>query len=54
MYYVWTRIFSALNSCQIRKNRLYTLLHVMKFYIVKLREREGQRVDLGRSRKGHL
>ena len=23
-------------------------------YIVKLREREGQRVDLGRSLKGHL
>ena len=25
-----------------------------KVYIVKLREREGQRVDLGRSLKGHL
>ena len=36
MYYVWTRIFSALNSCQIRKNRLYTLLHVMKFYILTI------------------
>ena len=28
---------------------------VLSFYvIVKLREREGQRVDLGRSLKGHL
>ena len=29
-------------------------LHMTKTRIVKLREREGQRVDLGRSLKGHL
>ena len=29
-----------------------TVIHVI--YVVKLREREGQRVDLGRSLKGHL
>ena len=26
----------------------------MMVFVVKLREREGQRVDLGRSLKGHL
>ena len=32
------------------------LLYAVDFtgFIVKLREREGQRVDLGRSLKGHL
>ena len=28
--------------------------YMKSFVIVKLREREGQRVDLGRSLKGHL
>ena len=32
-------------------NNLYMTTHE---FIVKLREREGQRVDLGRSLKGHL
>ena len=31
-----------------------SFLSKLDFYIVKLREREGQRVDLGRSLKGHL
>ena len=30
------------------------LFHINITLIVKLREREGQRVDLGRSLKGHL
>ena len=37
--------------------RLQTALykvHAINLNIVKLREREGQRVDLGRSLKGHL
>ena len=34
----------------VLKNYSYTFY----FVIVKLREREGQRVDLGRSLKGHL
>ena len=35
-------------------NLIATLLIIYVFDIVKLREREGQRVDLGRSLKGHL
>ena len=40
-------------------NDIINPVEVTKFYksisiIVKLREREGQRVDLGRSLKGHL
>ena len=30
------------------------VFHLFYVVIVKLREREGQRVDLGRSLKGHL
>ena len=33
---------------------LLKLKSKMKFKIVKLRERKGKRVDLGRSLKGHL
>ena len=39
--------FSTQNAKEISKMNLFKI-------IVKLREREGQRVDLGRSFKGHL
>ena len=34
--------------------QLYCYINAMYIRIVKLREREGQRVNLGRSLKGHL
>ena len=33
---------------------MYRILDLTESLVVKLREREGQRVDLGRSLKGHL
>ena len=41
--------------CSEDTSSLVSFLHAVKFNnVVKLREREGQRVDLGRSLKGHL
>ena len=42
---------SFITSFFLSENKLF---HACLFKIVKLREREGQRVDLGRSLKGHL
>ena len=41
------------NLCLVALNILY-LDNLLICLVVKLREREGQRVDLGRSLKGHL
>ena len=46
---------AAYFSGSVRRHRFAALvLLTFHFLFVKLREREGQRVDLGRSLKGHL
>ena len=39
---------------RVRDLVVYFYIHLNIIIFVKLREREGQRVDLGRSLKGHL
>ena len=48
---LWTAL-----QCQYRSGvyLYYTALWCVKFSVVKLREREGQGVDSGRSLKGHI
>ena len=49
-------IYFTLKIKQIKNNvqRQIGLVYILNLNIVKLREREGQRVGLGRSLKGHL
>ena len=63
--YWWSLVISE-TSCETKLSLLFTISHSVTahqivweqdrgpYIFVKLREREGQRVDLGRSLKGHL
>ena len=47
--FFWKNIFKIKLKYLLRSSK-----SVVRLIIVKLREREGQRVDIGRSLKGHL